>query len=448
MGFEKSQKERKVNNDRKSQDEIEELQMKLQKLNEELNRKETKWALALSKLQEQVKFLERENQQLHEENHKLKLKGVSAKVSSHLVDPTSRRVYSASNSVQGLSSPMSSSKASSNQLFYNSGKALSEVSKCNSVESGMRPESISSASPMHSNNLDPESHLYTHIENDVNRDELEASRLMAFSPAESLESNVTLVSAGISDPSSKAVSDKTTAKCVQNGGSIKIQKDIQAKDFCQFQSQNENYFSPQRNKEKKVEKVDKSNDKVVKYYTDGSIEICCTNGHRKEISPDGKNTKVFYNNGDIKETLPNGLVKYFYSGVKTWHFKYQDGREVTQFNNGKTETKFPDGTVVIDEANGDSIILLPNGQKEEHTSQYKKREYPDGTVKIVYEDGRQETRYSSGRIRKKDTHGNLIFDSEIRHDQLHNENGSNNLQVASQSKNSARISSQIGKSLA
>ena len=70
----------------------------------------------------------------------------------------------------------------------------------------------------------------------------------------------------------------------------------------------------------------------------------------------------------------NLLVKYFYSGVKTWHFKYQDGREVTQFNNGKTETKFPDGTVVIDEANGDSIILLPNGQKEEHTSQYKVNE--------------------------------------------------------------------------
>merc|ERR1719384_2847556 len=98
--FEKSQKEKKSVNDRRAQDEIDELQSKLNKLNEELNRKETKWALALSKLQEQVKFLERENQQLHEENHKLKLKGVSAKVSSHLVDPSTRRIYSASNSVQ------------------------------------------------------------------------------------------------------------------------------------------------------------------------------------------------------------------------------------------------------------------------------------------------------------------------------------------------------------
>ena len=210
--FEKSQKERKVNNDRKSQDEIEELQMKLQKVNEELNRKETKWALALSKLQEQVKFLERENQQLHEENHKLKLKGVSAKVSSHLVDPTSRRVYSASNSVQGLNSPMSSSKASSNQLFYNSGKALSEVSKSNSVESGMRPESISSASPMHSNNMDPESHLYTHIENDVNRDELEASRLMAFSPAESLESKAAAARMAAPSRTDSVTSGKMTGR--------------------------------------------------------------------------------------------------------------------------------------------------------------------------------------------------------------------------------------------
>merc|ERR1719367_1751928 len=120
---------------------------------------------------------------------------------------------------------MSSSKASSNQLFYNSGKALSEVSKCNSVESGMRPESISSASPMQSNNLDPESHLYTHTKNDVNHDELEASRLMAFSPAESLESNVALVSAGISDPSSRAVSDSKTAKVANTIGSSTVDKD-------------------------------------------------------------------------------------------------------------------------------------------------------------------------------------------------------------------------------
>jgi hypothetical protein len=51
---------------------------------------------------------------------------------------------------------------------------------------------------------------------------------------------------------------------------------------------------------------------------DGSVEICFDNGNRKEVSPDGVSTKIFYYNGDWKETLKSGLVKYFYSQTKTW----------------------------------------------------------------------------------------------------------------------------------
>jgi hypothetical protein len=56
------------------------LRFQLSKLHDEVQRKESKWTSALSKLQEQVKFLERENQHLHEENHRLKVKGVASKV--------------------------------------------------------------------------------------------------------------------------------------------------------------------------------------------------------------------------------------------------------------------------------------------------------------------------------------------------------------------------------
>jgi len=49
-------------------------------LTDDLQRKEVKWAAVVTKLQEQVKTLEKENQNLHNENHKLKLRGVSAKV--------------------------------------------------------------------------------------------------------------------------------------------------------------------------------------------------------------------------------------------------------------------------------------------------------------------------------------------------------------------------------
>ena len=54
----------------------------MSKVTEELERKECKWANALNKLQDQLKFLEKENQTLHEENHKLKLKGIAPKVNS------------------------------------------------------------------------------------------------------------------------------------------------------------------------------------------------------------------------------------------------------------------------------------------------------------------------------------------------------------------------------
>ena len=78
--FEKSQKDRKANYDQKAQDEIDELTNKVQKVNEDMQRKELKWGPALKKLQDDLKLLEKENQQLHEDNHKLKLKTVSSKV--------------------------------------------------------------------------------------------------------------------------------------------------------------------------------------------------------------------------------------------------------------------------------------------------------------------------------------------------------------------------------
>lgn len=55
-------------------------------MQDELHRKESKYSASLSKLQEQVKFLERENQHLHEENHKLKLRGVTSKVIYSMYD--------------------------------------------------------------------------------------------------------------------------------------------------------------------------------------------------------------------------------------------------------------------------------------------------------------------------------------------------------------------------
>ncbi len=74
------------------------------------------------------------------------------------------------------------------------------------------------------------------------------------------------------------------------------------------------------------------NPSVEKTYSDGSVEILYSNGNRKTVSPDGSNVRVFYYNGDVKESIvPDGLVKYFYSQTKTWHITYPNKREVLQF---------------------------------------------------------------------------------------------------------------------
>ena len=62
-------------------------------MSEEHSRKESKWQASLSRLQEQVKYLERENGHLHEENHRLKLRGVNAKVNKRTSRPPRQQTF-------------------------------------------------------------------------------------------------------------------------------------------------------------------------------------------------------------------------------------------------------------------------------------------------------------------------------------------------------------------
>ena len=60
---------------------------------------------------------------------------------------------------------------------------------------------------------------------------------------------------------------------------------------------------------------------------------------RKEVSADGSTVKVYYYNGDMKESHSSGLVKYLYSHSQTWHTTQRDGKEVTEFSNGQREVR-------------------------------------------------------------------------------------------------------------
>ena len=72
-----------------------------------------------------------------------------------------------------------------------------------------------------------------------------------------------------------------------------------------------------------------------KIFDDGHKEIWFSNGNREEVSANGRQVKVFYFNGDLKEVGEDGSERYLYSETQTWHIKMTDGTEIIQFSNGQ-----------------------------------------------------------------------------------------------------------------
>ncbi|XP_052422422.1 centromere protein J isoform X2 [Carassius gibelio] len=190
--------------------------------------------------------------------------------------------------------------------------------------------------------------------------------------------------------------------------------------------------------EKEQEELTQS-DKIEKVLPDGGRLVVFPNGTRKELSADGQTVKVMFFNGDVKHTMPDQRVIYYYAEAQTTHITYPDGMEVLQFPNNQTEKHFPDGrkeitfpdqtiktlypdgreesvltdgTIIQLNPDGSKVIQFNTGQREIHTADFKRREYPDGTVKTVYSDGRQETQYPTGRVRLKDAEGHVIMDTK------------------------------------
>ncbi|KAI7808826.1 centromere protein J isoform X1 [Triplophysa rosa] len=194
-----------------------------------------------------------------------------------------------------------------------------------------------------------------------------------------------------------------------------------------------------RHTKQKQEEITHSDSKIEKVLPDGSRLIVFPNGTRKELSADGQTVKVMFFNGDVKHTMPDQRVLYYYAEAQTTHITYPDGMEVLQFPNSQTEKHFPDGrkeitfpdqtvknlypdgreesvltdgTIIQLNLDGSKVIQFNTGQQEIHTADFKRREYPDGTIKTIYSDGRQETQYPTGRVRLKDAQGHIIMDTK------------------------------------
>lgn len=81
------------------------------------------------------------------------------------------------------------------------------------------------------------------------------------------------------------------------------------------------------------------------------------------VSEAGQYIKMFYYNGDIKETdTTDQTVRYFYAETNTWHTTHADGSEVLEFSNGQREKRQPDGRVEIEYTNGSTRLIGVDGE--------------------------------------------------------------------------------------
>lgn len=434
--FEQLQKAKRNNPDKKEREEIEMLKTQLKELQEEMKRKELRWASNDSRTKEKLKLLENENLQLKEEIKAMERKRLEwlQKEKNAQLERNSQHEKGA----QGTNTASAIPKAISTSAEF-------QMTDSDEEKDPVRDIPINKAG----------SFMSSHIPQQTGRNRQQNGEVPAASRQRPITSSGNLYSAqpdiavnprasqsdgsqGIKeevprgDPIVSAVPQDTSI--YTEGGMDGSYLECVPRKTAQKYSIDRSVIDKG---DKRFREIQHPDGKVEKIYSTGVREILFPNRTRKEISADGKSVVVSFFNGDVKQVTADQRVIYYYAEVQTTHSTYPDGLEIIQFPNnqvekhypegtkeiifpdqtikylflnGSEESIFPDGTVIRVDRDGTKTMEFPNGQKEIHTQEYKRREYPDGTVKTVYPDGRQETKYSNGRIRVKDRDGNVIID--------------------------------------
>ena len=140
------------------------------------------------------------------------------------------------------------------------------------------------------------------------------------------------------------------------------------------------------NKEYKLIKSLKADDKEINLYTNDKKEIIFKSGVRKEIYQDGYQV-IYFVNGDLKQIYPDGKTYYFFNDSKTVQITLNNGLEIYKFEDGQIEKHYPDGT--------------------------KQILFNDGSERYIYNDGYEETYFSDGNVEKVDKKKNIIVEKLI-----------------------------------
>ncbi|XP_070832047.1 centromere protein J [Chaetodon trifascialis] len=405
--FEKHASAARAMPDKKEREEIQAMKQQLSSVQEELRRRETRWASTHSRLRQQIDSLSRENACLHDEIRMLE----KLRLSSWKTD---------------LNTEKNKEKKDGPKIFENNVSSVTKgvkfASPLDSRGSSSSPPQSSTATATRRGSRESGQGAPAGIKSSLRKPAGPASSSSASSSSSLAGKRTEERSTPASNSQDKQANQERSHSCSPKRDSLT--KDPDSSEAEEPDSAQEVITHP----DGKIEKVLASGDRLIVF----------PNGTRKEVSADGLTVKVTFFNGDTKQITADQRVIYYYAEAQTTHITYPDGMEVLHFPNNQTEKHFPDGrkeitfpdqtvknlfpsgreesvltdgTIIQVNPDGTKEIHFNTGQKEIHTADYKRREYPDGTVKTVYTDGRQETRYPTGRLRIKDKEGNVIVDN-------------------------------------
>ncbi|KAI9350190.1 T-complex protein 10 C-terminus-domain-containing protein [Obelidium mucronatum] len=121
------------------------------------------------------------------------------------------------------------------------------------------------------------------------------------------------------------------------------------------------------------------NAKLVREFETGHILSWYKNGTMKQKHSGSDLTKIFFNNGDFKETN-GGRIVYWYAEKQILHTTFEDGMETVNFmESGQIEKHYPDGTQEILFKDSTVKYIYPNGEE--------KSIFPGGTIQIIDANG-------------------------------------------------------------
>ncbi|CAD8061276.1 unnamed protein product [Paramecium sonneborni] len=397
--FERQAKSNQNIPNRKEREEIEQLKQQIQKLQDEQKQKDQKNKLAYERVKKQYEEVNQKNQELQAEVKALELRLFEQKKPSQL----SQSQQSKSQKIQikqSQSSPISKKEIIQQKLKTQSPQSIPEdqqlQKKINERKSQyLDDEEYDDDNEYQQNDEEENEDEYNDNDQENQSDELSENYEDIMEKSMTQKSKIQ-----IGNQQKQKKYDLVSMQEENIPFTIKNINNLISEQEFSF-DQNRFYLMYKRNKDMPSKIVNQNvgpDGKVSRQYANGKKEVVFHNGVKREVFPEGY-VIVHFTNKDVKQTLPNGTIIYFFADAHTTQITVANGPNIYRFSNQQIEIHFPDGKKEIRFGDGTEKYISINGEEQTFFSdgiiqkidskKIKQIEYPNGNIDTIYPDGQK-----------------------------------------------------------